>query len=244
MSGEDIQTLGSSTEDSMVGSNTPSLDSALMDAKPLAVALFGGTFDPIHVGHLRMALELRQALGVNEVRLVPCHQPPHRGLPLRTSQQRAEMLTLAVSECDGLSTDLRELDRDGPSYSIDTVIEVRQEVGAATPLMLAMGMDSFIHFPSWYRSEEFLQYTHLVVMTRPGYGLTSHLNTDLSSLLNKQMTQQEMQSCPCGGVLIVQQTPLPISATQIREALQTGSSVQYLVPDVVRQYIQQNQLYR
>ena len=114
------------------------------------LGLFGGTFDPIHIGHLRMALELKQQLALDEMRLVPCHRPPHRGQPNASSQERVDMLALALKDCPELVVDTREVNRDRPSYTVETLRELRAELGSELSLVLCMGADAFAGLASWF----------------------------------------------------------------------------------------------
>ena len=132
---------------------------------------FGGTFDPIHNGHLRMALELSEQLQFDEFSLVPCHRPPHRESPGCSDRVRAEMVELAIADCDSLRMDDRELKRDSLSYSIDTLRQLREEYGEQVSLCWCVGMDSLVNLSSWYRWRELLDFAHLVVVARPGWDL-------------------------------------------------------------------------
>jgi nicotinate-nucleotide adenylyltransferase len=133
------------------------------------IGIYGGTFDPVHFGHLRTALEVREALGLDEVRFTPCRQPPHR-VAVASPEAREKMLELALAKEAGFVLDRRELDRPGPSYMIDTLAALRAEWGADASLCLILGRDAFLGLPSWRRWNELTGLAHLVVMTRPGAG--------------------------------------------------------------------------
>ncbi len=135
------------------------------------IGLFGGTFDPVHNGHLRMALEAGEELALEQVRLLPCHRPPHRETPNVDSDQRTHMLRLAVESCPLLKLDDRELRRDGPSYTLETLQSLRAELGPEVSLIWVMGSDSFLGLESWHRWRELLDYAHLLVVARPGWEL-------------------------------------------------------------------------
>ena len=191
------------------------------------IGLFGGTFDPVHIGHLRTAVELRKVLNLSEMRLIPSACPPHRTQPDSSAEHRLAMLQLALGHGLGPNTaepkliaDDKELRREGLSYTMDTLTEVRAEVGTKTPLFLCIGMDSLIDLNQWHRWRELTSIAHIVVAARPGW-----------------------QEIPAGKILMMEMTLLPVSATGIRQALQRGESIRYLVPDQVIDYIRQHQLY-
>ena len=132
------------------------------------VGVFGGTFDPIHYGHLRTAFELLQALRLAEVRFIPCSDPPHRGKTYASAAERLRMVALAIDGQEGFVADDRELARGGPSYSIDTLLTLREEFPQRS-LGLILGMDAFLGLHTWYRWDEILDVAHIVVAHRPGF---------------------------------------------------------------------------
>jgi len=132
------------------------------------MGIFGGTFDPIHYGHLRSAFEMLQALRFDEVRFIPCGDPPHRGVTFADAELRFRMVDVAIAGQDGFVSDDRELRRDGLSYSIDTLISLREEFPERS-LGLIVGMDAFLGLPQWYRWDEILDFAHIVVAHRPGW---------------------------------------------------------------------------
>jgi nicotinate-nucleotide adenylyltransferase len=199
--------------------------------KPLA--LLGGTFDPIHVGHLRAAIEAREALAAEEVRLLPCAVPPHREQPMATPAQRLQMLEAAIAGTVGLRADARELQRGGPSYTFDTLVSMRAEIGDARPLVLILGADAFAGLPRWHRWRELSGLAHIAVLARPdAHGL---IDPRLEDLLASCGTADpaELARQPAGRVLRLQIPPLPVSSTLIRARLREARSVRYLVPDPV-----------
>ena len=211
------------------------------------IGFFGGTFDPIHLGHLRLALELKQQLQFDEMSLVPCYIPPHRASPDVSAQQRLAMLQLALADCAELRWDARELQREMPSYTYDTLSELRAELGAETSICWCMGMDSFVGLETWHRWQELLGLAHLVVVARPGWELP------VSGVFAEWIAQHSVvsddavgaiHSSPAGHVLILQPRLLPISATEIRAQIGAGISPQFLVPDAVWNYIRAEGLYR
>lgn len=208
-----------------------------------SIGLLGGTFDPVHLGHLRMALEARETLGLDEVRLVPCHQPPHRAAPDVGSAERTEMLRRAIADCPELTLDDRELRRDGPSYTVETLESLRQELGPDTPLVWIMGCDAFLGLEAWHRWRELLDWGNLLIVSRPGWELPSH--GALAAWLNEHRVDADALTRRPAGVVAVQSLRLlPISATEIRALIQSGASPQFLMPDPVWHYIREHGLYR
>jgi nicotinate-nucleotide adenylyltransferase len=207
------------------------------------VGIFGGTFDPVHVGHLRLALELKEQLQLDEMRLLPCHQPPHRAAPQVSSAQRADMLRIALQDCFELQLDTRELQRDKPSYTYDTLLELRADLGSEVSLVLCMGEDAFAGLASWYCWQELIRLAHIVVISRPGWTLPE--SGDVRGLLDKyQGEPRHLDEAAAGSIVLQSPRLLPISATEIRQQIQAGKSAQYLVPDAVWSYIKAKQLYR
>ena len=208
--------------------------------KPLA--LYGGTFDPIHFGHLRTALEVGEALGGAEVRLLPAHVPPMRGAPGATAEQRRRMVELAVEGVEGLSLDDRELRREGPSYMVDTLAEVRAEVGEQ-PICLILGMDAFARLDGWHEWRRLTELAHLVVMNRPGS--RPPLEGAVADLLNARRVDlhHELERRPAGSILVQTVSALEISATDIRRRIRAGHDIRFLLPEAVREFIAEQRLY-
>lgn len=207
------------------------------------LGIFGGTFDPIHIGHLRLALELKQQLALDEMHLLPCYLPPHRAAPGASSKQRVDMLQLALQNCSELQVDARELQRDKPSYTLDTLMELRAEVGAQTSLSLCMGMDSFCTLDTWYEWQQLIRLAHIVVVERLGYELPTI--GPVAELVRRHGADvTALKTAAMGAVVIVAPRLLPVSATEIRAQLTAGQSPQFLLPDAVLNYIHAQQLYR
>lgn len=209
------------------------------------VALLGGTFDPVHVGHLRAALEIRDALGLGQVRLVPARVPPHRPQPQASAEQRLALLRLAVRGAPGLTVDERELRRDGPSYTVDTLTGLRAELGRR-PLCLLVGDDAFRGLPDWHRWEALFELAHLVVVQRPlPAGQAPALPAPLQQALHGRRAEdpQALSRAPAGLVWQQPVPPLDISATRIRSLLKAGASARFLVPDACLRYIRHHHLY-
>lgn len=207
------------------------------------IGIFGGTFDPVHIGHLRPVLEVHQALHFDEVRLIPCFQPPHRGVPEATPQQRLAMLKLAVREVPEFIIDERELQRGGPSYMVDTLLSLRQEIGVR-PLCLILGMDAFRGLAGWNRWRQLIELAHLVVVRRPGNELPTE--GEVAALLCERRVDaaDQLRAHPAGALWVQEVTLLDISATYIRRDVHAGRDIRFLVPEAVRHYIEAQGLYR
>ena len=207
------------------------------------VGILGGTFDPVHIGHLRSALEVAEFMCLDELRLLPNARPPHRDTPLVAAQDRLAMVRGAVQGVERLSVDARELARDKPSYTIDTLESIRGELNAHDQLFLVLGWDAFCGLPSWHRWEELLQHCHILVLQRPDADVDPP--DELRNLLAaRSESDPTAMSGPAGHISFVWQTPLAVSATQIRQLLASGKSVRFLVPDAVLAYIEAHDLYR
>ncbi|WP_193072652.1 nicotinate-nucleotide adenylyltransferase [Pseudomonas sp. FME51] len=209
----------------------------------LRVGLLGGTFDPIHFGHLRSAVEVREYLALDELRLIPNATPPHRDSPGASAQQRLEMVCLATAADASLLVDDCELQRDRPSYTVDTLESLRAELGAEATLFLIVGWDAFSGLPGWHRWEEILQLASLVVLQRPEQD--QELPEVLKDLLAaRSVGDASAMQATHGEILCLAQTPLAISATHIRSLIQAGRSPRFLLPDSVLGYIETKGLYR
>ena len=207
------------------------------DPKLSMIGILGGTFDPIHYGHLRTALDVKEGLGLDELRLIPLRDPPHRGQPASTPEQRLEMLLAAVADEPTLTIDQRELTRSGKSYSLLTLQSLHEELGDI-PICLILGQDAFQGFPNWHRPDEILRLAHLVVMQRPG--------ESSSDLYQERITNnpEDLRSNLAGKVYLQQVTQLDISSSKIREMIKDGRSPKYLSPDSVLEIIKRDHLYR
>jgi nicotinate-nucleotide adenylyltransferase len=195
-------------------------------ARPLAI--FGGTFDPVHLGHLSVAWEAAELLDA-EVRLLPASVPPHRAPPIATAAQRVAILRAALQGQSRLTLDTRELDRAGPSYTIDTLHELRAEQGER-PLVLLLGADAFAGLASWHRWRELFEAAHIGVLSRPGVAarLPDALEREVAG--RRIADAAELRALPAGKVIELAVTPLEISATRIRELLAAGRDPRYLLP--------------
>ena len=214
------------------------------------IGILGGTFDPLHYGHLRLAQELAEGLALSEVRFIPAGLPPHRAQPFASPQQRLEMVRLGIDGNPLFSLDEREIFKPTPSYTVETLLDLRRELGATQPLCLFMGADAFLGLTTWHRWRELFDLAHIVVAQRPGVaGITRAATTLPAGLLdelNRRLANEAetLSDAPSGAVFVHPITALDISATQIRSDLAAGRSPRYLLPDAVLDYIQTNGLYK
>ena len=207
------------------------------------IGILGGTFDPVHFGHLRPALDLLDELALDHVRLIPCGVPPHRAAPRAHADHRLTMLRLATSGEPRLRIDERELHRPGPSYMVDTLLSLRAELGD-TPLALVIGMDALQGLANWHRWRELVDLCHLLVMERPGGAAPT--TGELAALVAARRVKRvdELRSRAAGGLLFHRVTQLDISASRIRALVREDKSPRYLLPAAVHDYLRAAQLYR
>lgn len=205
-----------------------SVANAVGPAVPRPLGVFGGTFDPVHLGHLSVAWEAAELLDA-EVRLVPANVPPHRPAPLASAAERVAMLRVALRGQDRLTLDTREIERSGPSYTVDTLAELRAELGQRA-LVLLVGADMFAQLPAWDRWRELFELAHVGVLSRPGVG------TPLPAALEHELQARQLADLgalaqlPAGRIVQLEVTPLEISATRIRALLAAGRDPRYLLP--------------
>jgi nicotinate-nucleotide adenylyltransferase len=206
------------------------------------IGIFGGTFDPIHYGHLRSAFEMMQVLRLSEVRFFPRGDPPHRGSTYATAQLRLEMVRAATSGQPGFVVDDREMRRDGPSYTIDTLISLRKEHPDAS-LGLIIGMDAFLGLTSWYRWDELLDLAHIIVAHRPGWRAPDM--GALGDIIDRHGTHHidDLHDNSHWQIHINAVTQLEKSSTEIRDIVAAGRDPRFLMPDVVRDIIADNHCY-
>jgi len=212
------------------------------------VGIFGGTFDPIHYGHLRVAEEIVETVGLQKMYFVPAGMPRLRHSPVASPQHRVEIVRLAIQKNPDFVLDEREIYRDGVSYSIDTVREFKQEFGEEIRLCLVLGADAFIKLPEWNNWKELFNLCHFIVSTRPGYTFTL-IKELLSKELREECSQrwvsntETLKKETSGLIFIASTTMLDISATSIRAHIAVGRNVRHLVPSVTVNYISKNKLY-
>lgn len=206
------------------------------------IGIFGGTFDPIHYGHLRTAFELIQALRLSEVRFMPAGDPPHRDVTIANPELRLQMVKAAIGQQPGFNVDDREMRRAGPSYSVDTLAELRAEMPERS-LCLIVGMDAFLGLPKWHQWQDILKLAHLVVAHRPGWRAPTM--GPLGELLIDGATGRvdDLHEAKAGRIFIHAVTQLEISSTEVRNLIASGRDPRYLMPDAVRDIIQQSACY-
>ena len=207
------------------------------------IGIFGGTFDPIHFGHLRTAFELLQALRLSEMRFMPAGNPPHRETTVATPSQRLAMVQAATQDQPGFVVDDREIRREGLSYSVDTMRTLRADFPESS-LCLIVGMDAFLGLPKWRQWRQLLELSHLVVAHRPGWRAPSM--GPLGELLVDRGTGRigDLHETRSGCIYIHAVTQLEISSTEVRKLIAAGRDPRYLMPDAVREIIEQTGCYR
>jgi nicotinate-nucleotide adenylyltransferase len=214
-----------------------------------AIGVLGGTFDPVHTAHLRLAHEAIGAFGLDHVRLIVSASPPHRPEPGASAEHRLTMLRLAVADNPALVVDDRELQRPAPSFTIDTLESLRTEFGAARPMCLIMGADAFMLLQTWRRWLDLFELAHIIVAHRPGYepaqwgdAMGAALRAQFAARLTDQPAR--LRNSPGGAIATLAVTQLDISASAIRAQVAAGRSPRYLLPESVLGYIARNDLYR
>jgi nicotinate-nucleotide adenylyltransferase len=213
---------------------------------PEPLGVFGGTFDPIHFGHLRLAEEAVDCLGLSGILWIPAGRPPHREEPRVTARHRLDMVQLAIGDNPAFQLDPAEVEADRPSYTVSTLERLRAEYGRERSLLLLVGADAFAGLPTWHRWRELFDLAHIAVAHRPGFPVeAASLPPELAEqFLQRQADKAGLQGRPAGGVATFAMTQLAISATRIRQLLADGRSPRYLLPAAVLDYIETNHLYR
>jgi len=199
-----------------------------------SIGILGGTFDPIHFGHLRPALDVAEQLKLDRIHLIPSARPPHREQPQATPEQRLTMLHLAVKNNAQFVVDDRELHREGASYTVDTLLSLREEF-PHSPLYLMLGTDAFSHIQTWHRWQALLDLAHIVVMQRPGDAV--NMPKELDKWYQQHLTVDNADNKLAGEIWPVEVTQLAISATDIRCKVTNEQNPQFLLPDAVIQII-------
>lgn len=215
------------------------------------LGLLGGTFDPIHLGHLRLAEEARDALQLSAIRFIPAGDPPHRRAPVSSALHRLELVRLAVADNPAFAVDDSEIRNAGKSYTVLTLERLRDTLGPTRPLVLILGADAFQGLPNWHRWTELIGLAHMAVANRPG--TTAHrrrwpgaLSAELARTLRERVSTDPgaLREAPAGRVVPFDMTPLAVSASLVRELVGSGHSARYLLPDSVLDYIARHNLYR
>ncbi|MDH3887882.1 MAG: nicotinate-nucleotide adenylyltransferase [Gammaproteobacteria bacterium] len=206
------------------------------------IGILGGSFDPVHYGHLRPALEVQQFLGLDEIRLVPSLLPPHRPQPQASPQQRVAMLNAAVENYPVFKVDTREFDREGPSYTLDTLISLREEM-PGVDLCLLVGMDAFQVLASWHRWRELTDHCHMVVLDRPGAQLPTQGELADFIRLHRVMEPEKLGKQSFGLLYFHAVSQLQISSTAIRKLLASGGDAGFLLPERVLDVVRSKSLY-
>jgi nicotinate-nucleotide adenylyltransferase len=206
------------------------------------IGILGGTFDPVHYGHLKPAHEIFRRLRLDELRVVPCCNPVHRDPPVAGAEQRLRMLQLALQEFPQFSVDDRELRRRGDSYTVDTLDELRSEFPQAT-LCLLMGLDALEGFKKWRRWRQILKLAHLLISARPGYGMEP--GSERGKLIAEFGLSSELglRDRQAGGILLVATAQYDVSSTLIRQRLRERQSVTGLLPPLVEDWLGKNRVY-
>jgi len=210
------------------------------------IGILGGTFNPIHFGHLRMAQELTDAFKFDEIKFIPSANPPHKDTISVSAEHRAAMVKVAIEGNPLFSLDECELKREGASYTIDTLINLRQSLDGETAICLIMGSDAFVKLNTWHHWQKLLDYAHIVLVQRPSAVPQEKLPSELETILHDHYTEQhaDLGKEIAGFITMQSISAQEISATQIRNLIKHGQSVRYLLPNGVIEYIQQHQLYQ
>jgi nicotinate-nucleotide adenylyltransferase len=213
----------------------------------IPVGILGGTFDPIHYGHLRLAEEMLELANLGKILFIPAGTPPHRDAPRVSARHRSAMVRLAIADQPAFVLDEREVERTSPCYTVDTLRELRAELGAAQPLCLLMGGDAFLQLDTWHDWEQLFELAHIVVGSRPGFTLDDRIHSAAPAL--RRHYQQRLCAAdtlakqPAGGIAELAIPKLEISATLIRSRVAENRSIRYLLPNKVADYIHQHHLY-
>lgn len=213
------------------------------------IGILGGTFDPIHHGHLRIAQEALEQCALAQVRFIPSGTPPHRAAPLAAAPMRLEMVRLALAGHPDFIVDAREVSRRDPCYTVDTLSELRAELGAQKPLCLILGGDAFLQLHTWHEWRRLFELAHIVVLQRAGGPPLGNAMINADSALQAEYRKRlvpgarALHEAPAGSIFVADMPALEISATDIRRRCARGRDVRYLLPDAVAQYIQTHELY-
>ena len=208
------------------------------------IAVLGGTFDPVHHGHLESARAIRDVLSVDEVRLIPSFQPPHRNPPESSAEHRLAMLRAAMIDLPNIVVDDREIRREGVSFTVDTLTSLRREVGLGVPIYFIMGVDAFCTLDEWYEWQEITELAHIVVLQRPGHEM--QLSKDMAKWIKgrESANVEELQDNPSRRVCFLELEQISVSSTEIRRAFHCGEVPEAKLPRAVSSYIKSHDLYQ
>ncbi len=209
----------------------------------MTIAVFGGTFDPVHFGHIEIATQLAEHLRIDSLRLMPCGVPVHRQQPIANANQRLEMLGMAIADRPQLAIERREVQQSEPSFSIDSLRRIRAEIGPEQTLFMCLGMDALEQLQHWHQWRQLLDYCHIVAVARPGAQRPT--KPPLKRWIEQHQSQQPAadESRPCGHLFFCSVNLLDISSTEIRQRLKQRRSIDRLTPDAVIDYIHRHHLY-
>ncbi len=212
------------------------------------IGILGGTFDPVHNGHLRLAQEALEQCNLAAIHFIPSGTPPHRNAPRASAIQRLDMIRLALQGNAAFMLDEREIYRIDPCYTVDTLTALRVEYGMQQPLCLLMGGDAFLLLHSWHEWKSLFELSHIVVMQRAGHPLGNAINGANEALRDEYRARLSpspriLYESPAGAILVANMPALEISATDIRKRCAENKNIHYLLPDVVVDYIQLHHLY-
>ena len=207
-----------------------------MNKKTRITAIYGGAFDPVHLGHIKIALHILPQPEIAQLRLLPCRLHPDKSEIYATPAHRCNMLKLIAK--DSLIVDRCELDREGVSYTVDTAKHLREKLGAEMPLALVLGLDAYAAISNWHHAEQLPSLLHLIVVTRPNIEFEGG-NSGWQSVA----TLQEMMQDPAGMMFFMSEPLIDISSSQIRSMIAQGIQPRYLLPGMIWNYIKRNQLY-
>ena len=212
------------------------------------MGILGGTFDPIHFGHLRLAEEMLELANLRQIRFIPAGTPPHRDIPQASARHRSAMVGLAIADQPAFVLDDREVDRTTPCYTVDTLRELRADLGATRPLCLLMGGDAFLELHTWHEWDQLFELAHIVVGYRPGFPIEERVTAATPALRlhyrQRLCAADTLSQQPAGGIAVLAIPELEISATLIRSRVAENRSIRYLLPNAVADYIHQHHLYK
>jgi len=210
----------------------------------MAIGILGGTFNPVHIGHLRGAIGALEQLKLREVRLLPASEPPLKAVPMVSAEHRAAMLELAIAGVSGVSVDRRELNRRGPSYTVDSLAALRGELGPDCPIIFIVGADSLTTLHRWHAWSSLFEWANMAVMARPD-NPGSAIDPEVATLIRaRTVACEDLLSYPSGALSYLSEPPPSVSSTHLRQALACGKNVQFLLPPAVIEYIKQHDLYQ